>query len=100
VRTLSAVVLVDYVAAVTIASLEYLTAVAVSVASLCRWITSLPLPLSLSWIIGLYLCRYRRLSTPFSPKKTLTRTKLVTGVKSAGRRLLVLPPPHFLEWVV
>jgi len=52
---------VDYVATVTIAYSEYLTAAAVSVASLCRWITSLPLPLSLS------LLDYCIISLPLPP---------------------------------
>ena len=96
-RTLSAVALEDYVFVHVRPSLwnillpSQFRSPRLSVAGLprCR---HLSLSLSLSRITGLYLCRYRRLPSPFSLKKTLTGTKSVTGVKSAVRRLLVLPP--------
>jgi len=103
-RTLSTVALEDYVFVHVRPSLWNILLTSLPIRSLiCRWITSLPtslslsLSLSLSRISGLYLYRYRRLPTLFSPKKTLTRTKSVTGVKSAVRRLLVLPPPTLLS---
>ena len=89
----------DYVATVTIAYSEYLTAAAVSVASLCRWITSLPLPLSLLdyWIISLPL--------PPSFYALLTEEDAypneVGHWREVGRSTFIgAAPPHFLEWVV